>query len=188
MKELTAFCPKCFKEQQIINPKLETLQSGQSIARGNCISCNTEIASIVPPTTSQRELEETEKIQKQELEKKKFKEEEKKVKEYVNESNLPPNKKKLIEHGYNPPMRRSYYNLIRFGLFLTSLLVIIFLYRTYYSEEFVPTYDSVCEMDCGNNTISCPEIPDFPTYSCPICNLTCGDCMPDIKINLNNTE
>lgn len=107
--------------------------------------------------------------------------EEEEVKRFVEKSNTPDNRRKLKNHGYNPPMRRSYYNLLRILVFLLIAVVIVLIYRTYYPSDFVPTYNSTCEINisqvCGDcNTEPCPD---------NICDVKC-DCpnFPN-KINLN---
>ncbi len=184
MIDLTAFCPKCFKKQQIANPKLETTQFKESIVKGNCPDCKTEIASLIPSTTSQKDLEDIEKKKQEEIEKERIKKEKKEVKAYVDDSKIPENKKKLNENGYVPPMKKNYYNLIKFALFLLTIITILFLYKTYYSEDFVPQYSSA--QVCGD--CSCPEIdiPSCPTApNCPTCSNECY--FPDeLNVFLNN--
>ena len=77
-------------------------------------------------------------------------------------------------------MRTRYYNLVKFIVFLLAVAIVILLYRTYYPEEFVPSFNSTCEV---NVTQICDiDIPDCP--DCPSCSNVCN--FPeDLDIDLN---
>ena len=101
-----------------------------------------------------------------------------------------PYKRKLISiDEYNELMKKNKNYLqdtLKIFLFVGILFLIVvggvFVYRTYYPEDFTSVISNVC----GNVTLNCPECPSMADNNCNLnVNLTCPEIPEKFTIDIN---
>lgn len=193
-------CNKCRTKREIIVDRIEEINTSRGkrkITYGRCPVCNTKMSRIdgiakfdnpkINKLQEKINLEKEKELKKMEDEKiQKQKEiDEQKISEFLEKSKENPiiqrNKDiiEIVDKSEKKVVSKSYYALGIVFLIIWSIIALIFAYRTYYSGDFIPNYNSTCSVNlsCGDNINSCPTCL---SNNCPACNnncpnVNCGD-------------